>query len=197
MKTEDLKAMGLTDDQISKIMAENGKDVNAAKGDAESLKSEMAALKNQITSLDEQITERDKQLKDIKDSAGDNEQLKKQINDLQEQNKAQKQAGEEKLTQLMKEHAIESELLSSGAINIKAVKALIEEQKIMLDEKGISGLKEQIEALKSAEDSKMLFKSDTVQIDGTRPGQGIDNSANNNTGLSLADAVKAHITNSN
>ena len=196
MKTEDLKAMGLTDDQISKIMAENGKDVNAAKGDAESLKSEMAALKNQIASLDEQITQRDKQLKDIKESAGDNEQLKKQINDLQEQNKAQKQAGEEKLTLLMKEHAIESELLSSGAINIKAVKALIEEQKIVLDEKGVSGLKEQIEALKSAEDSKMLFKSDTVQIDGTRPGQGID-STNNNNGLSLADAVKARITTSN
>ena len=193
MKTEDLKAMGLTDEQISKVMAENGKDVNAAKADAENLKSEVASLKSQLSSLEDGVAQRDKQLKELKDSAGNNEELKKQINDLQEQNKTMKQEAEAKLNELMKEHAIESELMSSGAINLKAVKALIDAGKISMDDKGISGLKEQLDLLKSAEDSKMLFKSDTVIIDGTKPAPGTDNT-NNNTGLSLADAVKARIT---
>ena len=38
MKREDLKAMGLTDEQIDKVMAENGKDIEKQKTAAETAK---------------------------------------------------------------------------------------------------------------------------------------------------------------
>ena len=37
MKTEDLKAQGLTDEQIAFVMAENGKDINREKVKADGL----------------------------------------------------------------------------------------------------------------------------------------------------------------
>jgi hypothetical protein len=48
MKREDLKAMGLDDATIDKIMAENGKDIEKAKADLETAKSSAEQLKTQL-----------------------------------------------------------------------------------------------------------------------------------------------------
>lgn len=45
MKTEDLKAQGLTDEQIAFVMAENGKDINREKVKADSYKSQLETAK--------------------------------------------------------------------------------------------------------------------------------------------------------
>lgn len=47
MKTEDLKNLGLTDEQISFVMAENGKDVNKAKKDLDTISADRDNWKNQ------------------------------------------------------------------------------------------------------------------------------------------------------
>lgn len=48
MKREFLKDLGLDDEAINKIMAENGKDVNAAKGDVEKTSAELEQLKKEL-----------------------------------------------------------------------------------------------------------------------------------------------------
>lgn len=54
MKTENLKAKGLTDEQIAYVMAENGKDVNALKGEISKLQTD---LKNKDTALQNKLAE--------------------------------------------------------------------------------------------------------------------------------------------
>ncbi|EMF46277.1 hypothetical protein B481_2004 [Planococcus halocryophilus Or1] len=56
MKREFLKAMGLTDEQIDKIMSEHGTTVNTIKGERDNLATERDSLKDEIKNRDGQIT---------------------------------------------------------------------------------------------------------------------------------------------
>lgn len=55
MKREDLKAMGLTDEQIDKIMDENGKDIEKHKSEAETAKTTLNQTKAQLDDANKQI----------------------------------------------------------------------------------------------------------------------------------------------
>lgn len=48
MKTEDLKALGLTDEQVQRVFAMNGADVNREKQAAETAKAERDAIRTQL-----------------------------------------------------------------------------------------------------------------------------------------------------
>lgn len=66
--------------------------------------------------------------------------------------------------------AIELELVKNGAKNIKATKALIEMDKIQVDDKGtVIGINNQIKDLINGEDTSFLFgKKDTI-LNGGKP----------------------------
>ena len=57
MKREDLKAMGLTDEQIDKIMTENGKDIEKHKTEAETAKTTLGQTKTQLDEANKKIEE--------------------------------------------------------------------------------------------------------------------------------------------
>lgn len=133
-------------------------DVNNAKKNAESL-----------------LAERDKQIEDLKASAGASDDLKKQIEKLQADNKAAVEAKDAEIKSIKINNAVNTALLSAGAKNIKAVMALVDMDKVKLSDKGdISGIDEQIEALKGSDDSKFLFKEDkpSTTIKGVKPVSG-------------------------
>lgn len=162
MKRKFLEDLELEKDVIDKIMAENGKDIEAAKGDFAGLTAERDSLKKDIAARDEQI-------ETLKVTAGSNEELKKQIESLQAENKATKLNG-----------AVEKALTSAKALNITAVKALLKDlDKAELSEDGtVKGLDEQIKALQTDESTKFLFAapetSKKTQIRGMTPTDGGD-----------------------
>ena len=162
MKRKFLEDLELEKDVIDKIMAENGKDIEAAKGDFAGLTAERDNLKKDIAARDEQI-------ETLKVAAGSNEELKKQIESLQAENKATKLNG-----------AVEKALTSAKALNITAVKALLKDlDKAELSEDGtVKGLDEQIKALQADESTKFLFAapetSKKTQIRGMTPTDGGD-----------------------
>lgn len=151
MKTEFLKGLGITDQTIiDAIMAENGRDINNAKGNTEQLNT-------QIADLQKQLGERDEQLKGLKDSVKDNEKLTKQITDLEEANKKATTEYQDKITEIQRNHAIENGVRDAKAKNIKAVTALLDMSKITFADDKLTGFTEQIEALKKGEDTSFLF----------------------------------------
>jgi hypothetical protein len=108
-------------------------------------------------SLTEQLAERDKQLTSLKKSVGDNEGLKKQIEELQAANKEQKAAFEEQAKALKIDTAIKLAIADS-AQDADIVASLIDKGKVILGEDGkVAGLTEQVEALKK--DKSFLFKN--------------------------------------
>lgn len=151
MKTETLRNLGITDQTvIDAIMAENGKDINAAKGNKEQLES-------QITALQEQITERDNQLKELKKSVKDNETLTTKITELETANETAKTEYQRKIDDIQKNHAIENGVRDAKAKNVKAVVALLDQSKITYADGKLTGLSEQLEALQKGEDTNFLF----------------------------------------
>lgn len=70
MKTEFLKAMGLNDEQISSIMAENGKDIEKYKKDVEKYKEQYEGTKESLDKANETIQSyKDMDIDSIKKSA--------------------------------------------------------------------------------------------------------------------------------
>lgn len=83
MKREELKNLGLTDEQIKFVMDENGKDINAQKAIVEQKDQEIAALTTERDGLKTQVADRDKDIEDLKKQAGNTEELNTKLTELQ------------------------------------------------------------------------------------------------------------------
>jgi hypothetical protein len=161
MTRKQLEDLGLTKEQADSVMKINGDDIENAKGTAS---TEIKNLQTEVEGLKTQVGDRDKQLETLKASAGDNADLKKQIEDLQTENATAKATHESELNQLKIDFAVEKALTGAKAKNIKAVKALLELGEAKLDKDGnVKGLDEQIEKLRSGDDTKFLFEAQKQQ----------------------------------
>lgn len=157
MTRKQLEDLGLTKEQVDSVMKINGDDIENAKGTAA---TEIKNLQTEVEGLKTQVGDRDSQLETLKASAGDNADLKKQIEDLQTENATAKANHESELNQLKIDFAVEKALTGAKAKNIKAVKALLELNDAKLDKDGnVKGLAEQIEKLTSGDDTKFLFEA--------------------------------------
>lgn len=83
MKTEDLKAQGLTDEQIQFVFQENGKDIKKLQEDNETLKTDIANTKQLLTDANKEIEGyKNMDIESIKKSADD---WKQKYEDLEKQ----------------------------------------------------------------------------------------------------------------
>ena len=194
MNKEELLKLGLSEEQTEKVLS-----VNAEQLKGFIPKSRFDEVNNTKKQLVKDLKDRDVQLENLKNSSGDVETMKQTIENLQRDNKAAKDNFEAELAKFKLESAIDTTLLGSNAINTRAVKALLDMDKIKLDGDVLIGISEQIEALKNAEDSKMLFKvTETKQkepnFSGVKPGEGNTGTEDRNQSKSLADAIMARLT---
>lgn len=193
MNKEELLKLGLTEEQAEKVMSANTEQL---KGFIP--KSRFDEVNNAKKQAEKDLTERDKQLEVLKNSSGDVETLRKTIETLQNDNKAATEKYNEELAKIKLAGAIDTALLGANAVNIKAVKALLDMDKIKLDGEVLLGINEQLEALKTAEDSKMLFNTSENKgnFSGVKPAEGnTDNSrSGSNQSKSLSDAIMAALS---
>ena len=103
MKREDLKNLGLTDEQIKKVMAEHGKDIT-------SLQEKVNGLTNERDGLKSQLDERDQQLVDLQKNSKNVDDLNEQIKQLQSDNKKANEEWQNKLATQTKNFKIETAL---------------------------------------------------------------------------------------
>ena len=103
MKREDLKNLGLTDEQIEKVMAEHGKDIT-------SLQEKVNGLTNERDGLKSQLDERDQQLADLQKNSKNVDDLNEQIKQLQSDNKKANEEWQNKLATQTKNFKIETAL---------------------------------------------------------------------------------------
>lgn len=170
MKKEDLIAKGLSEEQAKAVLELYDTEIKdyVPKSDLDSANRDNAALKDIIKDRDNQLTA-------IKKSTGDNEELKKQIETLQNENKAAAKKHDAEMRSLKIDNAVETALITSRAKTTKAVRALLDMDKIDLDKEGnVTGINEQLKALVDGEDTKYLFESSGPTLKGTQLGQGAD-----------------------
>lgn len=154
MKREFLKELGLTDKQIDKIMAENGEDIEKAKGDLESKESDLEAKKTEIEILQGQLKEANTQMEKFKEM--DIDSIKAAADEYKEKYESAKADAEKELENLKFNHAIDKALTGAKARNTKAVKALLDMEGLKLTDDKILGLDEQLEEIKK--ENEFLFE---------------------------------------
>ena len=164
MTKEQLIALGASEELATKIAEESVKELA---GYVEKSKySEVETAKKQLEEGNKTLT---KQLEEIKKSAGDNAELKKQIEDMQTVNKNKEKEYADSIAKLKLDNAVDIALMGAGSKNNKAVKALLNLEKAVIGEDGkVVGLKEQLDNLRKAEDSSFLFEV-TPKFKGVNP----------------------------
>lgn len=115
-----------------------------------------------------QLAERDEQLKDLGKKAKDHEELQQTIKDLQKENEDAKKDYEANLIKTRKEAKLELALKDAKAKNPKAVKALLDAEKISLDGDNLVGLEEQLKALQES-DSYLFGDGEPAGLKGRKP----------------------------
>lgn len=143
MKRKFLEDLGLEKEDIDSIMAENGKDVEKAKADYEDVKAQLETANATIT--------------DLKKNNVDNEKLQNKVTEYEtEIAKLKDEAAKKDFN-----YRLEDALKGSKAKNLKALKALLDMEKVKLEGDKFTGLEEQLTALK--ESDAYLFDAEEQQ----------------------------------
>ena len=147
---------------IKAILGDAYNDDLAAKLTSEIDKEYVA--KSNHESLQKQLAERDKRLGEL--SKVEPDKLQAEIARLQEENKTSDEKHAAELAALKLDSAIENRLLREGAVNTKAVRALLDSSKLGLDESGgVTGLDEQLKNLRGNE--KWAFTAPSKEVPGS------------------------------
>jgi len=125
-----------------KIMIDDGNFIPKARFD------EVNEQKNEYKKM---VDERDKQLESLKEKAKGHDDLTAKLTDLENQNKQTKEEYEAKMAELKKNTQIDLFLSNQKAKNVKAVKALLDMDKVSLDGDNLIGIEEQLKTLKESD----------------------------------------------
>ena len=140
-------------------MTQHGKSTNEIKG-------KLAQAEEQVADLQNQIGDRDKQLKKLEKTVGDNQELAQEIDKLRKENEQTAKDYQSKITKQAKDFAITNALKDAGAKNTKAVLALLDLDKVPVDEDGqLFGIAEQLEELQKTD--AYLFTPKQIELEGT------------------------------
>ncbi|WP_407893507.1 phage scaffolding protein [Lacticaseibacillus sp. N501-2] len=141
MTREELKAMGLSDEQVDQVMASHGKATQKLRDANNKLSQQLDEATTGSTEQATQIDDLNKQLKAANKKAGQVDDLSKQL-----------EAANGKLNQSTLDAAVNAQLSKAKVRNAKAARALLDPDLLKLDNEGKApDLTEQIAALKESD----------------------------------------------
>ncbi len=166
MKRKFLEDLGLEKEVIDKILDENSADIGKAKGDLDAVTTERDKIKTDLA-------DRDKQLETLKNSTGDVEAMKKQIANLQAENKTKDEKHAAEIKQLKVDAAVDAAISASKGKNATAIKALLKDldKAEFTDDGKIKGLDEQLQSIMKSDDYLFDTSTKKTKMKGAKPGE--------------------------
>ncbi|WP_045905659.1 phage scaffolding protein [Clostridium botulinum] len=113
-------------------------------------KTRFDQVNEQAKEYKKQVGERDKQINNLKEEYKDVDGLKEKVEQLELDNKTQKETYEKQLSDIAFNNALEKSLGAFSIKDKKLIMALIDKDKLKVDGDNVIGLKEQIEPLKTS-----------------------------------------------
>lgn len=158
MKTEFLTGLGLEKDVIDQIMAENGKDVNAAKEALATTKEELKQTQEQLQTANETI-----------EGFKDYDDVKSQVADY----KAKYEQAEADKKKIQEDYAFNSKLEAAakkaGARAMKAIVPFMDMDTLKASKNQDADIEKAFADLKAGEETKFLFAADEPLDNPTGP----------------------------
>ncbi|MFS7400689.1 phage scaffolding protein [Carnobacterium maltaromaticum] len=152
MKREQLRDLGLTDEQLGSVMALHGQTVNG-------LNTSLATAEQERDQFKEQLNTNQTELDGLKELAKGNKEVTTQLTELQSKFDQVKTDSETKLAAQKKDFAIQLALKEANSVDEAIVLGLLDKDTIKVTDDGLQGLKEQLETLK--EGKPFLFQDST------------------------------------
>ena len=182
MKREFLEAMGLDKENVDKIMAENGADL-------EKEKAKTAAAKADLEKAQTALSDREKDLEELKKTAGDAEATKKQLEELQTKYTKETEAHKAEIAErdydaAVTSHVSELKFSSKGAK--AAFVADLKAKKLEIKDGKLDGFDKYLEEAKRADPE--AFATDKTAPHFGRPAGGAE-SRPKTAGEQLAEAI--------
>lgn len=187
MTREELEALGLTKEQIDKILGMHHKEFDPVKKDLETAQKDLENEKEKTSTQDTTINDLKKDLEEFKDA--DVSGMKKKIEDLEADIKTkdadhQKEIADRDFNDLLKES-----ITASKGRNAKAITALLDVETLKASKNQKEDIAAALKALTEAEDSKMLFGEPEPNPVGTGSPIGTVRNTNVPKGDTLKDAI--------
>ncbi len=149
MKREQLKELGLSDEQIGSIMALHGQTVNE-------LNKSLATTEQERDQFKEQLDSNQTELDTLKKAAEGNEDLTTQLADLQTKFDEAKTNSEKQLSEQQKDFAIKLALKEAAALDEDIVLGQLDKDTIKIVDGKLQGFDEQLKGLQ--ENKAFLFQ---------------------------------------
>ncbi|CAM3001778.1 phage scaffolding protein [Hathewaya histolytica] len=147
------------------------KDLEDISGGAYIPKQRFDQINEQAKEYKKQVGERDQQITKFKEDYKDVDGLKEKVSELEEINKKQKEDYESKTTQMEFDYKFDKAIGAYKTKNPKALRALLDMDKVKLVDDTFIGLEEQVKALK--ESDSYLFEDNNLQVTETIVGTGV------------------------
>lgn len=120
--------------------------------------------------------------------------LQVQLAKLQDESKKAKEQYDSEVKKLQLGSAVDKALLAAKAKNLKAVKALLEMDKLQIEGDAVKGLDDQLKALMAGADTKFLFADTQTTFKGFVPAEPKDGTPGAPQPTTLAESLKAFYT---
>lgn len=158
---EILKKCGIEEAKANEVLSAM-KEANIHTTSLENADVRYNKLQEQKKQLEEASKNYEKQLKELSKNNADNEELKKQLEQLQLSNKELETKHLEEMNKLQFDFALDKSLSSAKVKDTKLIKALLDLDNIKYQEGNLEGLESQIEAIKTSH--SYLFDTGEQQV---------------------------------
>ncbi len=155
MKREDLKALGLSEEQIGKVLDMHHAEFDPVKKDLETAQKDLENEKGKVSTHETTIKDLKKDLDEFKgaDVAGMKQKIETLEKDIKTKDENyQKEIADRDFNELLKES-----ITASKGRNVKAITALLDVDALKASKNQKEDITAALKALSEADDSKMLF----------------------------------------
>ena len=189
MKREDLEALGLSKEQIDKVLDMHHEEYDPVKKDLDTVNADLAAEKEKTSTQETTIAGLKKDLGEFKDA--DVSGMKQKIADLEEDIRKKDETHQKEIADRDFNDILKDCIASAKGKNAKAITALLDVDALKASKNQKEDIAAAIKVLTEAEDSKMLFGEPEPNVVGTgNPIGTVDKKNPAETG-NLRDALSA------
>ena len=155
MKREDLEALGLSKDQIDKVLDMHHEEYDPVKKDLDTANADLAAEKEKTSTQATTIRDLKKDLEEFKDA--DVSGMKQKIADLEKDIQTKDETHQKEIADRDFNDILKDSIASAKGKNAKAIAALLDIDTLKASKNQKDDIAAALKTLAEAEDSKMLF----------------------------------------
>ena len=189
MKREDLEALGLSKEQIDKVLDMHHEEYDPVKKDLETAQKDLESEKEKTSTQATTIKDLKKDLEEFKDA--DVSGMKQKIADLEKDIQTKDETHQKEIADRDFNDILKDSIASAKGKNAKAIVALLDIDTLKASKNQKDDIAAALKTLAEAEDSKMLFGEPEPNVVGTgNPIGTVDKKNPAETG-NLRDALSA------